>query len=227
MRLLPVLLLCLLAACGRPLTEAERAFLGGLQPGLDTGPIRIVEAPFVGLRGHERPVRPRTTCRERILPPPEGPTVVARAAGMASFRRIWVNPDYYLDDYLSGYPDEMHLVAAMFFAHEMTHIWQWQNRAVTGYHPLRGASEHWVSDDPYLFDVPQESPDFLDYGFEQQASLVEEYVCCRAIDPVGARTGRLEAILQPYLDLAPVTERMSRPEVLLPWDGVEIEGICG
>lgn len=221
-----IALFLLLAACGRPLTEAEQSFMAELQPGLDPVPIRIVEMPLVGLRSHTRPVRPRVTCRERIFPPPEGLTVQTRAAGIATFRRIWVTPDYYLDDYLAGYPDELHLVAAMFFAHEMTHIWQWQTRAVTGYHPLRGASEHWVSDDPYLFDVPQETPDFLSYGFEQQASLVEEYVCCRAVDPNGARTERLEDILQPYLNLTPLNARISQPDILLPWDGVDLRGIC-
>lgn len=219
-------LLFLLAACGRPLTEAERAFMGEVQPGLDTGPIRIVEMPLVGLRSHTRPVRPRVTCRERIFPPPEGPTVESRAAGIATFRRIWVTPDYYLDDYLEGYPEDMRLVAAMFFAHEMTHLWQWQNRAVTGYHPLRGASEHWVSDDPYLFDVPEETPDFLNYGYEQQASLVEEYVCCSALDPDGARTHRLEQILQPYLNFTPLTERIDQSDIWLPWQDADLRGIC-
>lgn len=222
-----VLLLCLvLLGCGRPLTEAERDFLSELQPGLDPTPIRIVEAPFVGLRTHTRPVRPRLTCQERILPPPEGPTVETRAVGLASFRRLWVNPDYYLEDYLAGYPDRLHLVAAMFFAHEITHLWQWQQRGITGYHPLRGASEHWVSDDPYLFDLPENPPDFLSYGYEQQASLVEEYVCCRALDPAGARTALLETLISPYMDLTPISERISRPEVLLPWAGVEVRGIC-
>lgn len=222
-----ILALCvLLAACGRPLTEAERAFMGALEPDLDTAPIRIVEMPLVGLRSHTRPVRPRVTCRERIFPPPDGPTVESRAAGIATFRRVWVTPDYYLDDYLEGYPTQLRLVAAMFFAHEMTHIWQWQNRAVTGYHPLRAASEHWVSDDPYLFDIPRHPPDLLSYGYEQQASLVEEYVCCRALDPEGARTERLEAILRPYLNLAPMNERISQPDILLPWDGVALDGIC-
>lgn len=221
------LVLCLaLMACGRPLTDAERDFLQEIQPDLDTTAIRVVEAPWVGLRSQTRPVRPRVTCRERIFPAREGLTVETRTAGMASFRRIWVNPDVYLDDYLAGYPEELHLIAAMFFAHEMTHLWQWQQRAVTGYHPLRGASEHWVNDDPYLFDIPAEPPDFLDYGYEQQASLVEEYVCCRALDPHGARTKRLERIIQPYLNLTPISDRMSRPDVRLPWEGVEPRGIC-
>lgn len=222
-----ILAFCLLlAACGRPLTDAERVFMSELQPGLDAGPIRIIDMPLVGLRSQTRPVRPRETCRELIFPPPQGQTVQTGAAGIATFRRIWVNPDYYLDDYLAGYPEELHLVAAMFFAHEMTHIWQWQNRAVTGYHPLRGASEHWINDDPYLFDISPETPDFLAYGYEQQASLVAEYVCCRALDPTGARTGRLQDILRPYLDLTPIDTRMSRPDVLLPWDGVALNGIC-
>ena len=33
------------------------------------------------------------------------------------------------------------LSEAMLLAHEMTHVWQWQNRKRTGYHPLRAAAE--------------------------------------------------------------------------------------
>ncbi len=220
-----LLLILTLAACGRPLTEAERHFMGELQPELQTDRIRMIEMPFIGLRSHTRPTRPQTTCRERIFPAPTSPTVQTSTAGMVVFNHVWVAPDYYLEDYLRDYPDRMHLVAAMYFAHEMTHIWQWQQRAETGYHPLRGASEHWISDDPYLFD-PSESRDYLDYGYEQQASLVEEYICCRALDPQGARTGRIETILSAYMDLTPLNERVSRPEVTLSWDDAETRGIC-
>ncbi len=202
-----LLLILALAACGRPLTEGERVFMAELQPRLETGRIRMVEMPLVGLRLHTRPARPRTTCRELIFPAPTTPTVQTSTAGVVFFHRVLVAPDYYLDNYLSGYPDRMHLVAAMYFAHEMTHIWQWQNRHVTGYHPLRGAAEHYISDDPYLFDTSEERS-YLEYGYEQQSSLVEEYVCCRALDPTGPRTTRLEQILSPHMALTPINERM-------------------
>ena len=70
-----LLLLAVLAACGRPLSEAERAFMAEIQPGLQTERIRMVENPLIGLRIRTRPARPRTTCREMILPPDSGPTV--------------------------------------------------------------------------------------------------------------------------------------------------------
>ena len=60
------------------------------------------------------------------------------------------------------------VIAMMLFAHEMVHVWQWQNRHVTGYHPLKAAQEH-NAVDPYLFDLSQ-APKFLDYGFEQQGA---------------------------------------------------------
>ena len=41
----------------------------------------------------------------------------------------------------------------MLFAHEMTHVWQWQNRQATGYSPLRAAREHDFKADPYLYDI--------------------------------------------------------------------------
>lgn len=225
MRLCVLILLLVLTACGRPLTEAERDFMAEIQPELDTRRIRMVEMPLVGLRSYTRPVRPRTTCRERIYPTPTTPTVQTSTAGAVFFHRVMVAPNYFLEDYLRGYPDQMHLVAAMYFAHEMTHIWQWQNRDVTGYHPLRGAAEHYVSDDPYLFDVSPERS-LLDYGYEQQASLVAEYVCCRALDPAGARTARLETILSAHMSLTPIADLISRPEIALPWDEAPIGGIC-
>jgi len=220
-----LILFLVLAACGRPLSEAERVFMSGIQPGLDTDRIRIVENPLVGLRVTTIPTRPRNTCRELILPPATGPTVETRTAGAVLFQNVMVAPDYYLEDYLSGYPERVNLVAAMYFAHEMTHIWQWQNRDVTGYHPLRAAAEQWVSDDPYLFD-PDEDRSLLDYGYEQQASLVSEYVCCRALDPEGARTQRLEGILAPLMQITPAAAQTSAPEILLPWAGAELDGIC-
>jgi hypothetical protein len=66
-----------------------------------------------------------------------------------------VRPEYHLPDYVAPREGRRSLAAAMFFAHEMTHVWQWQNRAVTGYHPFRAFSEHVRIEDPYLFD-PQD-----------------------------------------------------------------------
>ncbi|MEM9319082.1 MAG: hypothetical protein AAGA70_08745 [Pseudomonadota bacterium] len=220
------MLLLACAACGRALTTAERDFMAGIQgTTFDPAPVRITRNPLIGLNSVTYPVRPRTTCRERILPPAEGPTITGSTAGIVLFRTLHTRPAFFLDDYILRRDGSVHLVAAMFFAHEMTHVWQWQNRDVTDYHPARAFAEHLSTQDPYLFDGDS-AFDFLEYGYEQQASLVEEYVCCRALDPNGARTDRLEELLGVYM---PINQHLSflddRP-IQLPWDGVEIGGIC-
>ena len=171
-----------------------------------------------------RPARPRVTCRERILPPRKSETVTSKPAAVALFNHVLFDKDWYLDDYLPRYPDQVSLVAAMLFAHEMTHVWQWQNRRTTGYSPLRAAFEHDGARDPYLFDLDT-SRKFSDFGFEQQGAIMEEYICCRSLDPTALRTQRLHRLIA---DAMPVSRLpQSRPHTVgLPWKGVQIEGIC-
>lgn len=220
-----LVLILLLAACGRPLTGPERSFAAALfGDSLHPGPITITETPLVGLTERTFRVRPRTTCQQRILPPPEGETFTTRTAGIAAFETLLVRPGWYLDSYLPQDARPVSLVAAMFFAHEMTHIWQWQNRERTGYHPLRAAVEQRLPD-PYLFEL-DEIPRFLGFGFEQQASIVEEYVCCRALDPGGDRTERLHALVSQELPLTDLP-RSREYDLRLPWDDLDPTGICG
>ncbi|KIT17215.1 hypothetical protein [Jannaschia aquimarina] len=218
-----LLLLLVLAACSRPLTEAERALVAPLHGDtLDTAQVRIAANPFVGLFPITFDARPRTTCRERIGPPRRG-RITTSTAGIVLFETLLLNPDYAFPDYAAPVRgDALDLPSAMFFVHEMTHVWQWQNRALTGYHPRLSFREHIAIDDPYLFDDAT-GADFLDYGFEAQASLVEEYLCCATLDPRGARTGRLYDLLSPVL---PVARPQSFPRrVTVPW-ALDLDGIC-
>ena len=219
-------LLLLAAACGRPLTPTEAAFSQEIHGDtLDTDRVRLVRGALVGSATFMRKPRPRVTCRERILPRAREELVTASPAAVALFNRIFFTHDWYLDDYLSEYPDRLGLVEAMLLAHELTHAWQWQNRKITGYHPLRAAAEHQTSDDPYLFDV-ETTTDFLSYGYEQQGTIVEEYVCCRALAPEAERTERLHGMLSEVFDIDDLPEARER-DVYLPWNGVELKGICG
>ena len=212
-----------LSACGRPLTPAEKSFAAQLHgPSLDTSRVRFVRGAPVDSVSFRRDKRPRLACRERILPEPETEIVTVAPAAVALYNRILFSRSYYLDDYLAGYPDQMGLLEAMIFAHELAHVWQWQNRATTGYSPWRAAREHGGGKDPYLFDIATQAR-FLDYSYEQQAGIVEEYVCCATLDPAAPRTGRLEAMIRDAMPL----DRLRVPDrVALPWDGVQIEGIC-
>ncbi len=216
--------LLLLTACGRPLTENEIQFAQSLHGDtLDVSRARFINGAPTQAVTFRRPARPRVTCRERILPPPKSEIVTAKPAAVALWNRVLFDEDWFLADYLPDYPKTINLIAAMLYAHEMTHIWQWQNRDVTGYSPFRAAVEH-TSQDPYLFDLDS-APQFLDFGYEQQASIVEEFVCCRSLAPQAARTKRLHALISQVMPVAPLPQ--SRPHnVQMPWSGVDLTNIC-
>jgi hypothetical protein len=220
-----LLLLLLLASCGRPLTETERAFATSIHGDtLDLDRVRLHDgAPTRAVTFRYKP-RPRTTCRERILPPREDEVITSKPAAMTLFNTVLYDKDWYLDDYLPDYPDRVGLIAAMLFSHELTHVWQWQNRRTTRYHPLRAASEHTPGVDPYLFDLESE-PKFNDFPYEQQGSIVEEFVCCRALAPQAPRTKRLHKLISQVMPVAPLPQSRAY-DVSMPWDGVELQGIC-
>ncbi|WP_416237447.1 hypothetical protein [Sulfitobacter sp. F26169L] len=215
-----------LAACGRPLTEAERAFAATIHGStLNMDRVRLHDgAPTRAVTFRRKP-RPRTTCRELIFPPnpPEEKIIKTKPAAVALYNTVLFDKDWFLDDYLPDYPDRIGLVAAMLLGHELTHVWQWQNRKLTGYSPLKAASEHSPGGDPYLFDLKDHK--FLEFGFEQQGSIVEEFVCCRALQPQGARTKRLHALVSQVMPVAPLPHSPAH-DVGLPWDGVDLKQIC-
>lgn len=221
-----LLILTIVASCGRPLTEAETAFAASIHgDALDVKRVRLVDGAPTRAVTFRRKARPRTTCRELILPPAKDEIVTGKPAAVALFTHVLFDKDWYLDDYVPEYPTEINLIAAMLLAHELTHVWQWQNRKVTGYSPLKAASEHQFSDDPYLFDISTERS-FFEFGFEQQGSIVEEFVCCRALAPQAPRTKRLHALIAKAMPVADLPQSRAH-NVRLPWDGVELNGICG
>ena len=226
MRTLIILAFLSLTACGRPLSEAEARFATEFHGAdLDTSKIRIRQAPVLKLYKSTYPAPPRNTCAQKLLPPPDGPFVTFSPGAAVLFNTINVNPDNIARDYMPAYPDAALLLASMFLAHELVHVWQWQNRDATGYHPLKAAREHQTRPDPYLFELSNDAR-FLDFGYEQQGAIAEEYVCCAALAPKAARTKRLERLLKPHFDLAAMTDRLDNSKMLLPWNGVELAGIC-
>lgn len=212
-----------LASCTtRPLSDQELAFVQTTVPGLETESIALTKGALTGRWIRSRPPRPQRACRERIYPPETGDKIPIATAAFVVEEEVFYSRRFYRGDILPGYPNQLPLSEAMLFAHEMTHVWQWQNRDITGYHPLRAVREQ-ADPDPYLFDL--EPPrDFLEYGFEQQAALVEEFVCCRALDPEGARTAMLYKLLRPYFP--GLARQSSVVDVSLPWPDAPVQDIC-
>ncbi len=216
--------LLVVAACGRPLTPGEVAFARTMKGAdFDPAPVRLHSDLAIG-PPITRPAPPRLTCRQRLYPPPQGPTIRAQTGAMAIFRSVHFRSDLYAEDFTAGWPETLPLAQAMLFAHEMVHVWQWQNREITGYHPLRAAFEHVSTPDPYLFD-PDTTFRFLDYGYEQQGAIMEEYICCRALAPEAERTARLHAMLSEVFSPPPLDQSLA-VNILIPWSGAEIGGIC-
>ena len=221
-----LLLLTMLTACGRPMTDNEIAFAATIHgPQLDTTRVRLHNGAPTRAVTFRRKARPRTTCRELILPPATTEIVTAKPAAVALWSTVLFDKDWYLDDYLPDYPHEIGLIAAMLLSHELTHVWQWQNRSKTGYGPLRAASEHAPGIDPYLFNIATK-PQFADFAFEQQGAIVEEFVCCRALAPQASRTKRLHSLIAGAMPVATLPHSPQH-DVRLPWNGVQLNGICG
>ena len=224
MRILPALLI--LAACGRVITGGEQQLVGEiLGDTFDATPVRIHEASFIGVLSRTVATRPQTTCREKINRPPDGPTFQASTAGSVLWTRVLTNSDWTIDDYVPNYPEAFNLISAMFFAHEIVHVWQWQNRATTGYSPFRALAEHKPGADPYLLE-PDNTLDFLDLGYEQQAVMVEEFICCRTVAPEGARTQRLYETLRAVMPVQHPSQTPRPTEVYGIYEDADLTGIC-
>jgi hypothetical protein len=227
MRWLIILItLIALAACGRPLSDTEAGFTASIfNESFDAQPVRIIEGTFTGDLSSLRPTRPRVACREKIWPPPITKSVRVGTAAHVLYNTAYFHKNIYAPDYLPEMPARMSLPAAMLFAHEMTHVWQWQNRAKTNYTPFKSAAEHLPSADPYLFDLTNKT-DFLSFGYEQQGGIVEEFICCAALDPSGARTQRLAQILSPHLAIDRLKKALGSADIFVPWQDVQTRGIC-
>jgi hypothetical protein len=219
-------LIFLITACGRPLSESEANFAAQFHgKNLDTTQIRITRSPVIPLYKSTYPVPPRRTCAQKLFPPSTEKFVTAPPAATVLFNTIHINPDIYSRDYLKRYPDLANILAAMFLAHEFVHVWQWQNRETTGYHPLKAAAEHQASPDPYLFDLATHAK-FQDFGYEQQGAIAGEFICCAALAPKAPRTQRLKNLLSQVFPIQNLTTTLPKTTFPLPWDQTDLADLC-
>lgn len=202
-----------LSACGRPMAPGERALASDIfGPALNTDVIRVKS----GFRGapttKDAPLPPkiekielRPGVCDRVSPtPPDGPP-----PAWALYNNIHFAKDYYRSDLAPGWPEQTLIPQTLIFAHELVHVWQWQHRKRTGYRPIKAGLESVLTGDPYFY-VPGEGGDYLQYGFEQQASLLEDYFCYGLFDPENPRRAKIRHTLAPYFQMDQIDEALKR-----------------
>ena len=197
------LLLCAISACTRPLTEAETAFAEAvIGPGLETDRIKVADnfALFPPRRQATYSYRPAKIGSEPCVRRPRPSGNRTPPAAVAFQNTLFMQGPLYSANMVEGWPDRLRVPHALVFAHELVHVWQWQNRAETGYSPWRAAGEGLRAHDPYFFEL---SPDlkFEGFGYEQQAALLEDYLCFRVANPNHPRAAALREILAPVFPL--------------------------
>jgi hypothetical protein len=63
-------------------------------------------------------------------------------------------------------------------------------------------------------------------GYEQQASLVEEFICCRTLAPAAPRTERLYQALSAAMPVQHPTQTPRPVEILGVHEDADLVGIC-
>ncbi len=212
--------LLLAAACTRPLAPGEAAFAADLfGPALDLASVRVTKgAGLFPLPPAPNPPAPNPPAQPARRDPAADPCARVPVPGAgrgppAAFvigNRIHFQGRFYRHDTAEGWPGPVRVGMAMLLAHELTHVWQWQHRARTGYSPLRGLAEGLRRSDPYFHRAEADRP-FLAHGYEQQASLLEDFVCHVLLDPASPRLGRLRAILAPEFPVDGFAGRREQP----------------
>jgi hypothetical protein len=192
--LLLCLAACLVAACARPLTPAETAFAQDLfGPTLNTAKVRILSAPY-GAKDVDEPRVMRGTERACVRRPQPRGAQPPQAFALGNV--VHFSGPLQARDMTLAWPKALRFPQGLIFAHELTHVWQWQNRAWTGYSPFRAVAEGIALPDPY-FSASGEAPVFFAFGFEQQAAMVEDYVCFTIANPTHPRRAALRQLLEP------------------------------
>ena len=211
-----VALCCALAACTRPLTQNERRFAADVVgPTLDADKARIArgfaplpEAPAVPDTSDLYPVnvenRIEGLCDRAAPEPRSGPP-----PGWTLWNGVHMSREFYRADLAAEWPRAARFPQALVLAHELVHVWQWQHRRVTGYRPARAALENMLNMDPYFY-TPNGDATFLKFGFEQQAALMEDYVCYALYDPAAPRRAELRPLLAPYFPIGRLDAALAR-----------------
>lgn len=212
MRWLGLVILVALAACTRPLTPNEtKAARGLFGDTLNTDAVRVTAG--VGLlplpRDRQNDRRAESSAASPAAAPaspPPGLCTRKRStrryydwpAAFVLNNTVFFSHRFYTADAFAGLPESALYPTSVLMAHELVHVWQWQNRRRTAYTPQGAASETFAKVDPYWFGVDR-GADFFAMGYEQQAAMVQDFVCYALFEPNDPKRDELAAVLRPAL----------------------------
>jgi len=203
-RFVGLCLFLLVAACSRPLTPTEERFANDLfGPSLDTSKVRVAQGLGVTPLYRTVPKAQATVVQgtdKACVRTPQPTRSTNPPQAFAYKNRLHFDTGLYSSDLALVWPEFLRFPHAIILAHELTHAWQWQNREMTGYTPWRAVQESWQMVDPY-FSTAEDAPTFLLFGYEQQAAIVEDYVCFAVANPNHPRRYELREILDPVLPM--------------------------
>ena len=203
---------CLVAACSRPLTPNEVRFAEDVfGDGLETRAVRVSRG-FGGLpapREVEGELQVFRTHPKACLRVPQPRSERPPPRAFALYNRMHFFDELYSGDMALPWPYALRFPNALIFAHELTHVWQWQNREITGYSPWSAAAESWTAGDPY-FSNPEDRPVFLSFGYEQQAAMVEDFLCFLFANPDHPKRKEIQALLAPVFPVDTLEEKLSK-----------------
>lgn len=127
-----------------------------------------------------------------------------KVRGLVLGQTIRIAPDEYYADF-SRAP----LAARALFAHEVTHVWQRQNLA---YHEGRALMEHVRHRGTVYHYEADPDLELTDYRFEQQGSIVQDYVYRREKYPREAHWPMLERTIHRSIDRLEGLGNQQQPE---------------
>ncbi len=122
-------------------------------------------------------------------------------AGFALGNQLFLARDAYRPDMFAGWPEALPVGQSLLMAHELVHVWQYQNRAITGYSAFKSGAEAFRADDPYYWPDKGHSA-FLAFNYEAQATIIEDYLCYSFLLPDHPKRAELAALIGTVLPVA-------------------------
>lgn len=193
--------ICLLiSACSRPMTDGEITYGSQIiTRDLNTDLVRFSGQESEAIRSATKQLdaeaeqlssdaRANSSTEElrSVLPSLFG------ADAMTIGNVIYYDKSVYSSDFsTSSYASDRWLMA-----HELTHVWHWQNRATTGYTFTKVVSEHLEFGENVYDYALVVGKKFSEYRFEQQGEIVECYAMLRQVEPNSNLTLKHEKLIR-------------------------------